>query len=75
MTRVHLQDPASPPTGVQYGDECYSVERDALRDLVYVERVSPPGPRVVIPLKALAESTNLPMIYQELSKDGKDGAG
>lgn len=75
MTKVHLQDPAAPPTGIRYGDECYSIERDPLRDVVYVERVTPPGPRVIVPLKALAESTALPTIYHELSEDEKDGAG
>lgn len=75
MTRVHPQDHDVSPTGVRYGDERYTVERDAHRDIIFVERVSPPGPRVIIPLKALAESTSLPTIYQNLSKDGKDGAG
>lgn len=69
INSVHLQDHDAPPTGVRYGDECYAVERDARRDIVFVERVSPPGPRVIIPLKALAESTSLPTIYQKLSED------
>jgi hypothetical protein len=55
-----------PLGGIAYGDECYTVERISTSDAVFVERVTPPGPRFSIPMKWLAQGADLPTIYKEL---------
>lgn len=62
----------APPTGVAYGDECYAIERIAAVDAVFVERVTPPGPKFSIPMKMLAEGTDLPTVYRTLLKQDKN---
>jgi hypothetical protein len=55
-----------PLPGIVYGDECYTVERISTCDAVFVERITPPGPRFSIPMKWLTQGTDLPTIYKEL---------
>lgn len=61
-----------PPVGVAYGDECYAIERLIEVDAVFVERVTPPGPKFSIPMKMLAEGTDLPTVYKTLLKQAED---
>jgi hypothetical protein len=52
-------------THIAYGDESYTIERLATSDALLIERVIPPGPKFTIPMKWLAQSTDLPTVYAE----------
>jgi hypothetical protein len=68
-----MSQPKQPPLpGIVYGDECYTVERLSTSDAFFVERVTPPGPKFSIPMKMLAEGTDLPTVYKTLLKQAKN---
>lgn len=69
---IPYENSGAPPTGVTYGDECYAIQRLASVDAVFVERVTPPGPKFSIPMKMLAEGTDLPTVYRTLLKQDKN---